>query len=305
VTVTRASEVLSANRIDAEYYQPAKRATIERLKGLPGRPLGAYYAAIRQMFDPEKAQKQEIVRNFDLNDALQPVLNDEGPTMLASEVGSTKKRFAAGDVVISRLRAYLREIALVQTSPAVQAVGSSEFIVLRPIKADKPTLSRAALLVFLRSGPVQTILRWSQDGSHPAVLNGPSLLGFRWFLESGDRNSTLFFSKNGLVAPKIRRRRLENLVCSIIQVDATRGIPHCADPFRTAGSHHPRFGEEDLMCIPVPDAVCAAAPRIEKLFDEMLCARARARSLLAQAKRAVEIAIEDSEAAALKYLKEN
>ena len=75
------------------------------------------------------------------------------------------------------------------------------------------------------------------DGANvPAVLNGPSLLGFRWFLESGDRTSTLFFSKNGLVAPKIRRRRLENLVCSIIQVDATRGIPHCADPFRTAAN---------------------------------------------------------------------
>jgi type I restriction enzyme M protein len=227
----RASEALAANRVDAEYFQPAKKATIKHLNALPGSPLCEHYKAIRQMFDPVKAGKQETVRNFDLSDALQPVLDDEAPTIPASEVGSTKKRFEAGDVVISRLRAYLREIALVRTSSSIPAVGSSEFIVLRPIQADRPPLSRAVLLVFLRSHPVQTILRWSQDGSH-----------------------------------------------------------------------HPRFGEEDLMCIRVPDAVCAAAPKVEKLFEEVLSARTQARTLLAKAKRAVEIAIEESEAAALKYL---
>lgn len=58
------------------------------------------------------------------------------------------------------------------------------------------------------------------------------------------------------------------------------------------------------MCIPVPDAICAVAPKVEKLFEETLAARAQARALLAQAKRAVETAIEESETAALKYLKE-
>ena len=230
----RASETSAANRLDAEYYQPAKMETVERLGALPGRLLGDHYESIRQMFDPGKAQKQEIVRNFDLNDALQPVLDDETPTMTAADVGSTKKRLEPGDVVISRLRAYLREIALVRTTSSVPAVGSSEFIVLRPNKTDRPTLSRSALLVFLRSSPVQTILRWSQDGSH-----------------------------------------------------------------------HPRFSEGDLLSIPVPDAVCFASQKVEKLFDEVLHARAQSRALLAQAKRAVEMGIEDSEAAALKFLKEN
>lgn len=105
---------------------------------------------------------------------------------------------------------------------------------LRPHDAEKPTLNRSALLVFLRSHPVQTILKWSQDGSH-----------------------------------------------------------------------HPRFGDEDLMCIPVPDAVCAVAPKVEKLFEEILTARTQARTLLAQAKRGVEIAIEESECAALKYLEKS
>ena len=230
----KASEAQSANRIDAEYFHPAKKAFLDRLRSLPGKPLGTHYHSVREMFDPKVANAGDFVRNFDLTDALHPVLDDDQPTMPAREVGSSKKRFAAGDVVISRLRAYLREIALVRTTPSVLAVGSSEFIVLRPRDAGKPTLSRSALLVFLRSHPVQTILKWSQDGSH-----------------------------------------------------------------------HPRFGDEDLMCIPVPDAVCAVAPKVEKLFEEILTARGQARALLAQAKRGVEIAIETSEAAALKYLKES
>jgi type I restriction enzyme M protein len=285
LTYTRpASEAFAANRVDAEYFHPAKRAYLDKLRAMPGQPLAAHYDTVREMFDPISASSIELVRNFDLTDALQPVLDDTREPMPAREIGSTKKIFAAGDVVISRLRAYLREIALVRTSPDVRAVGSSEFIVLRPRNlsgerarlartgrrpADQteragnahrgsepspreaigetpmaatgtvalpnsnepPQLSRAALLVFLRSLPVQTILKWSQDGSH-----------------------------------------------------------------------HPRFGDEDLISIPVPDAVCAVSPKIGALFENILTARARARELLERAKRAVEIAIEQDEKAALKFL---
>jgi hypothetical protein len=234
LTYTRkASEAFAARRIDAEYYHPAKEGFLNRLRGLPGKLLESHYESIRDMFDPAAANKEEYVRNFDLTDALQPVLDDEKPIMSSKEVGSTKKRFQPGDVVISRLRSYLREIALVRTSPAVQTVGSSEFIVLRPLIPERPGLSRAALLVFLRSQPVQTILKWSRDGSH-----------------------------------------------------------------------HPRFGDEDLMCIPVPNTVCSVAPIIEELFEEALMARAESMRLLAKAKRAVEIAIEESEAVSINYLKE-
>lgn len=230
----RASEAFASQRIDAEYFHPAKRAYLERLRAMPGQPLSAHYQAIRKMFDPTAAAPGELVRNFDLTDALQPVLDDTREPMPAREIGSTKKRFAAGDVVISRLRAYLREIALVRTSPDVPAVGSSEFIVLRPRDAKQPALSRATLLVFLRSLPVQTILKWSQDGSH-----------------------------------------------------------------------HPRFGDEDLLPIPVPNAVCDLSTQIDAHFESILTARARACTLLDCAKRAVEIAIEQNEQVALAHLNQS
>lgn len=68
------------------------------------------------------------------------------------------------------------------------------------------------------------------------------------------------------------------------------------------GSQHPRFSESDLLAIHLPNAVATASAKISVMVQEGFEARARARSLLDAAKRAVEIAIEDSDAAALTYL---
>jgi type I restriction enzyme, S subunit len=226
------AEAVVADRMDAEYHHPAKRDYLDRLGRGRGRPLGEHYESIRDMFDPTSVRGETMVRNFDLNDALSPVLDDSKAAIPASVVGSVKKRFKSGDVVTSRLRAYLRESALVQTSDKIPSVGSSEFIVLRPCARRAPALSQSALLTYLRSRPVQTILHWSQDGSH-----------------------------------------------------------------------HPRYGEDDLLTIPIPDAVCKISGRVDKKIGAVLAARKRSSMLLDAAKRAVEIAIENSEATALKFLK--
>jgi type I restriction enzyme M protein len=228
----RASEALANSRLDAEYHNPARKSYLDRLRKMPGHQLGYHYAPIREMFDPASSPPGEMVRNFDLDDAMKPVLDDSKGPVPASTLGSSKKRFSAGDVVTSRLRAYLRETALVQTSNAVPTVGSSEFIVLRSLNRQEPLLTDAALLAFLRSRPVQTILHWSQDGSH-----------------------------------------------------------------------HPRYGEEDLLTIPVPDAVCQASQEIGRCVQAVLASRERARLLLFAATRAVEVAIAQSERVALAYLK--
>ena len=120
-----------------------------------------------------------------------------------------------------------------RTSGTNPAVGSSEFIVLRQRPGQMPPLSQAALLTFLRSPPVQTILHWSQDGPH-----------------------------------------------------------------------HPRYGEEDRLTIPVPDTVCKVSSKMDASIEAILIAREKGRLLFEAAKRAVEIAIEDSEAAAFNYLKD-
>ena len=227
-----ASRVASANRLDSQYFMPAKTKTIDVLGALPGAKLGDLYESVRDIVDPKKHVSLGLVRNFDVTHALEPVLNDEKELVSFEDVGSTKKRLRRHDVVISRLRAYLKEIAIVNCSATYPAVGSTEFIVLRPKNKDCP-ITPATLMTFLRSEPVQTILKWCQDGSQ-----------------------------------------------------------------------HPRFSEKDLLAIPLPQSVASVSSHIEAIVDDALVARERARNLITAAMRAVEIAVEDSDAAGIHFLRD-
>lgn len=162
-----ASAALAAGRLDPQYFMPAKEEVRRSLAAMPGQLLSERANSIRDMFVPDRALPTKQVRNYDVTDALVPLLDTEKKPVFAADIGSTKKMFKDGDVAISRLRAYLKEIAVVRTDDVIQSVGSSEFIVLRP-KNGQPEISPETLAVFLRSTPVQTILKWCQDGSqHP------------------------------------------------------------------------------------------------------------------------------------------
>lgn len=170
------------------------------------------------------------VRNYDLTDALDPFLDPSKPTTAPEEIASTKKCIVAGDLVVSRLRSYLQEIAVVLPSDdGITAVASTEFIVLRPKKGT--TLTVEALLIYLRSRLPQLVFKWSQDGSN-----------------------------------------------------------------------HPRFDERELLNLPVPRALITDQATYQTAVRQMVKQRQRATRLLDAAKRAVEIAIEDSEVSALAYL---
>lgn len=154
-----------AARFDPEYYQPAKWNVLHALTAMSGQPLEEIFRSVKKLWQPTEQPVSGIVRNYDLTDALSPFLDDTTPTAIAAEIKSTKKVFEPGDLVVSRLRSYLKEIAVVLPSEGAPLVGSTEFIVLRSRKAG---FSAEALLVFLRSAPVQTVLKWCQDGSnHP------------------------------------------------------------------------------------------------------------------------------------------
>jgi type I restriction enzyme S subunit len=223
-----ATFAFAAGRLDAQYFMPAKEQVHQSLAALPGQVLADRVDSIRDQWLPERAPPETLVRNFDVTDALVPLLDTEKEPSAAQDIGSMKKVLKDGDLAISRLRAYLKEIAVVRTGDDLPSVGSSEFIVLRP---RGNSISPEALMVLLRSPPVQTILKFCQDGSQ-----------------------------------------------------------------------HPRFSEKDLLAIPVPDAVVRASPEITAIVLRGFAARRRAAALLEAAKRAVEIAVEQDEAAALQLL---
>lgn len=210
----RFRDLQAARRFGAEYFMPCKKRILDALAKMPHKMVEAHAPSIRDMYDPKQARKGEMVRNFDITDALEPFLDDSREPEAANEMGSSKKRFQAGDVVVSRLRSYLKEIAVVRTSGTPQSVGSSEYIVLRTTGKG---LSPETLMVYLRCPLVQTILKWSQDGSN-----------------------------------------------------------------------HPRFTEEDLLAIPVPDKVLGVQKQIDGLVNKAIEARIEAARLLERAKRMVE-----------------
>ncbi len=78
---------------------------------------------------------------------------------------SSKKVIKRGDIVISRLRPYLRQVALVDGGifdEVRDLFCSTEFYVLR--RKDKQSI--AFLVPFLLSSPVQRIFALSQEGGH-------------------------------------------------------------------------------------------------------------------------------------------
>lgn len=172
-SIAQFADVRAADRLDAGFYQPAKWRIVETLGRLPGAPVSDQFEAVRDVVDPSRVAEGMLVRNFDLTDALFPVLNGEKSKVCVREIGSTKKRLRAGDVVISRLRSYLRQIAVVAPSAGADAVGSSEFIVLRRRRTD--AISAETLVAYLRSPWVQRILEWSQDGSAHPRFDGRNL----------------------------------------------------------------------------------------------------------------------------------
>ncbi|HAS3567707.1 TPA: hypothetical protein I6203_002450 [Vibrio cholerae] len=226
--VRSSNDAFTAGRFDAEYFHPAKTSALSILDNLSDARVGDFFESIRDLWQPSKS-KEAAVRNHDLTDALEPFLDPTKVPTLIEEIRSTKKLVQPGDLVVSRLRSYLREIAVVLPGDGTTTVVSTEYIVLRPKKSSP--LAIEALLIYLRSQLPQIVFKWSQDGSN-----------------------------------------------------------------------HPRFDENELLNIPIPRALISNQENYVKAMQEMISQRQLAASLLEAAKRSVEIAIEDSEAAALAYL---
>lgn len=116
------------------------------------------------------AKKSDSRRFVVLNtgDAQEGLIVAARPTVDMNGLGSAKKVIRAGDVIISRLRPYLRQVALVDPGLSeymqddTDLVCSTEFYVLRRRSQD----SIAFLVPFLLSDAVQKILQASQEGGH-------------------------------------------------------------------------------------------------------------------------------------------
>jgi type I restriction enzyme M protein len=117
---------------------------------------------------------------FDTTHAKDGLLDVRSAERAASPPSSPKKLVGAGDLLVSRLRPYLRQIALAHRSLAEECGArtmacSTEFYVLSPKEGE----SLAFLLPWLLSAEVQALLAAAQEGGHHPRVPRATLLALR------------------------------------------------------------------------------------------------------------------------------
>lgn len=146
-------------RFDAEYYHTEKLIAEKRLEKFPT-SIGDSFKLVRKIDTPKS---DEDILAVDLENIFKNRINNV-KSVKGWELGSAKKTIKKDDVIISRLRSYLKQIAINYNYEKL--FGSTEFIVLR--KKPDSKINKEFLFIFLLSNETQDILKWSQEGSnHP------------------------------------------------------------------------------------------------------------------------------------------
>jgi hypothetical protein len=143
-----------------------------------GVPLSELVIERRERIDPGRTAKSVVL---DTTHARDGILDVAGALRDGAGSKSAKKRARAGDLIVSRLRPYLRQVALVHPSALAICDGASlalstEFYVLAP---REPDADIAFLVPFLLSAEVQSALAAAQEGGHHPRVPHASLLALR------------------------------------------------------------------------------------------------------------------------------
>lgn len=142
---------------DAEHYHPSRLSAWNHLSVNSEKSVGHYFDEIIDVRDCDT--ETEV---YDLTDALGCFLSAGG-----NRSGlSAKKISQPKDIIVSRLRSYLKETCVIPNrGKDFKPLLSTEFLVFRA--KQEPG---SWLLPFLLSDTIQTILNWSQTGNnHPRI----------------------------------------------------------------------------------------------------------------------------------------
>lgn len=152
ITILESLKLENGN-LGAEFYHQAKMEALQKLNKFPD--------SISKYFSPIKETKISSEATINLDNVSEGFVSG----FSTERVKSAKKIVSGGDIIISKLRPYLKEMAYIPDT-IKQIPVSTEFIVLRE-KHSKNEM-RFVLIPFMLSKYVQDILFWSQQGSnHP------------------------------------------------------------------------------------------------------------------------------------------
>jgi len=151
-------------RIGAETYHPEKiRALLKLRKIAKLSDVSTYFDVTKKTFNPKLNETKENyllelenIGNFEIYNI---------PKVLTFSFKSSKNVTEYGDIVVSKLRPYLKQIGFIFLKDKVYT--TTELIPLRLKKSFNNSLS-FYLYIYLMTNKVQTIFFWSQEGTnHP------------------------------------------------------------------------------------------------------------------------------------------
>ena len=152
------------SQLDAPFVLAPERYDPRRQLPWTGPPLSSL---VRFSSVTAKAQATAW-RVLDTGHAQEGIARPAGPLVESGQLGSQKRLLQPGDLILSRLRPYLRQLAwvdpglLLDLPEGAGIAASTEFYVLRPRDRD----SLAFLVPLLLSTPVQRALAAAQEGGH-------------------------------------------------------------------------------------------------------------------------------------------
>ncbi len=154
---------ISARALDDHWVLAPERYDPRRRLGCGGVPLLSLAQLSAETLQPGEDPRRFLV--LDTSHAVEGLVRVRRAAIAGQDIGSAKRVLRAGDVLISRLRPYLRQVAWVDPWLLEQAdvvVASTEFYVLRA----HDERSIAFLAPYLLSEPVQRALAAAQEGGH-------------------------------------------------------------------------------------------------------------------------------------------
>jgi hypothetical protein len=181
VAMPRGAVVPVENLDRGAVLAPERYDPLRRLPSLEGVPLTDLCTIVRETISA-KGGGQDKARGFhvlDTSSAREGFLTIERAAVPRRQIGSLKKRAESRDVLISRLRPYLRQVAYVDDLAVdwteAQLACSTEFYVLRSLTNE----SIAFLVPYLLSPSVQSVLAASQEGGHHPRVNEDTIRSLR------------------------------------------------------------------------------------------------------------------------------
>ena len=179
--------IRTVDALDDYYTLAPERWDPRRLVENTGPTLAEFFQAATDRISPTRVRLDALV--LDCGHAFEGAILVKGgkPNRNAK---STKTSLRPGDVIVSRLRPYLRQVALIDNalfhsgdrSLSRQVVCSAEFCVIRTI--DENGAEPACIIPYLLSEGVQDIFAAAQSGGHHPRITTELILSLPWPFES-------------------------------------------------------------------------------------------------------------------------